>query len=269
MKKGRRLLLDWNQRLPKYWFDNSPLKSHLFNGIQIYFPNGEQYFIDSVRIFKKSITDRTLVDDVDEFIRQEAWHAKVHNDYNKWLEYHHYPVKSMLDSTNPAFDLKVNSDLGNLAGTVVQEHLTAVLADWFYNNPGLFESMHPHFREIWSWHMAEESAHRAVSYDVWKSVTDKIIQKHPKFKKIFDKVLYKPLLKHTFIFCKYILHSTFVMLRRDHQLYKWRTIRDFVSLMFNLRNGLIIHTFKPFFCFFKEDFHPWTYAKQPAPHDYE
>jgi len=253
MKRGVKLQPNWNQELPRHWLDNNPVYTHFFNSFQMDFPGGETHVVKSVRAYRKEINNQQLLEDIDELSRQEAWHTKVHNDYNHWLESLGYDI--------PATKMESKySDLGNLAGTVAAEHFTATMSDWLNHNSDLFDKMHPHFREIFYWHMDEESAHRAVSFDVWTSITNKIVKRHPKFKKTINRVLHKAMIRLTIEMLFYSIRNTATMLNKDKQLFKWRTLKDLASLLFSPKKGIILFLVKPHIDFFKEDFHPWKYA---------
>ena len=38
--------------LSKHWFDNEPVQTHLLNALSLTFPDGERFFVDSVRTFR-------------------------------------------------------------------------------------------------------------------------------------------------------------------------------------------------------------------------
>ena len=51
--KFRRMSFDLEaQQLPKHWYADSPALSHFFSALSAVFPDGEKYFIDSVRAFE-------------------------------------------------------------------------------------------------------------------------------------------------------------------------------------------------------------------------
>jgi predicted metal-dependent hydrolase len=44
-------------------------------------PDGERFFIDSVRHYQKDIEDPVLLEQIRSFIGQEAHHSRVHEDF--------------------------------------------------------------------------------------------------------------------------------------------------------------------------------------------
>ena len=71
--------------LPINWHSNDPAISHFYNGLSLTFPEGERFFVDSVRHFADQITDLKLKSDVRGFAGQEAIHSREHVIYNQYL----------------------------------------------------------------------------------------------------------------------------------------------------------------------------------------
>ncbi|WP_417545759.1 metal-dependent hydrolase [Marinobacter sp.] len=58
--------------------------SFLFSGLK--FPDGEQQFINVVRLYRDRIEDPKLKAEIRGFIGQEALHSREHKDYNEALK---------------------------------------------------------------------------------------------------------------------------------------------------------------------------------------
>src|SRR5574343_630831 len=59
-------------QVPRFWMNNDPFLTRVFDALSLTFPDGERYFIQSVRLFRDKITDPDLEQRVAAFIRQEA-----------------------------------------------------------------------------------------------------------------------------------------------------------------------------------------------------
>lgn len=157
---------------PKYWFGQDPFKTRFFDGLGLAFPDGERYFIQSVRKFRDKVEDQKLQDDIADFFKQEAMHGIAHNLLNKKLEKQGLPVSKMLKKVKAVLNYNLNNKTPeyNLAVTVAFEHITALLATTFFDKRSTLESMDPHIRALWAWHAIEEMEHKCVAYDVMKQV---------------------------------------------------------------------------------------------------
>ena len=65
--------MDFSQNdIPRYWFAGCPFKTRVADSLQMTFPVGERYFIESVRAYRDDITDDKLKSEVKVFIMQEG-----------------------------------------------------------------------------------------------------------------------------------------------------------------------------------------------------
>ena len=78
----RRMDFEFDPSIPRYWFDNDQFKSMLLTALSCTFPEGERFFVRSVRYFQKSIQDPMLREEVKGFIGQEAHHGNEHDAFN-------------------------------------------------------------------------------------------------------------------------------------------------------------------------------------------
>ncbi len=156
---------------PTYSYAGDPIVSHFFHMLSILFPEGELFFMDAVRNYRKEVTDPVLKEQVKAFLSQEALHTKEHVAYNKRLE--------KLGADIPLLDklLRMNframkrlPKIDQLAMTALMEHFTATLADEILKNPKAQELIHESHRPMWLWHAVEETEHKAVAFDVYRAV---------------------------------------------------------------------------------------------------
>lgn len=62
----------------KRWNAHGPLLSAYMNTLSLFFPDGERFFIHSLRHYRDQITDPELKQQVTAFIGQEAMHGREH-----------------------------------------------------------------------------------------------------------------------------------------------------------------------------------------------
>ena len=162
------------QTLPKHFAaDGDLILSHLAASLSAVFPDGEDFFVRSVRNYRDQITDPELKRQVAGFIGQEAMHGREHRAFNDRLDELGYPTKRFerLTKRGLAIRERVVTPAGNLAATAALEHFTATLAELVLSNQevqGLFG--HDEVRNLFLWHALEESEHKAVAFDVYKAV---------------------------------------------------------------------------------------------------
>jgi uncharacterized protein len=162
------------QDVPRHFAaDGDLVQSHIAAALSAVFPDGEDFFVRSVRRFRDQITDPELKREVAGFIGQEAMHGREHRAFNDRLAQLGYPTKEVEAITRKSLALreKLMSDKANLAATAALEHFTATLAELLLTSEetrALFG--HDEVRHLFVWHALEESEHKAVAFDVYKRV---------------------------------------------------------------------------------------------------
>ena len=69
--------------IPRYWALNDPVCTHLLNALSLTFPDGERFFVDSVRALRDRVEDKARQKEISGFIGQEAMHSKEHETFNR------------------------------------------------------------------------------------------------------------------------------------------------------------------------------------------
>ncbi len=146
--------------------------TRMFDALSLTFPDGERYFIQSVRLFRDQIQDPDLKQRVADFIRQEAQHGIAHDKMNQVMKDQGMPVDQFIQRLNKVFkfELKYRSPQYNIAMTAAAEHLTALMAETFYGEKETLQDAHPYVRALFAWHAIEEMEHRDVAFDVMQQV---------------------------------------------------------------------------------------------------
>src|SRR5213595_2840890 len=120
------------QDLPTHFADDGDLiLSHVAAGLSAVFPDGEDFFVRSVRQYRDQITDPELKRQVAGFIGQEAMHGREHRAFNDRLAQLGYPTKRFERFTKKGLELRerIAPPASNLAATAALEHFTATLAE--------------------------------------------------------------------------------------------------------------------------------------------
>ncbi len=154
------------------WHPEGMHVAHFFNALSLTFPDGERFFIETVRRYRDQITDPQLQAEVRGFIGQEAMHGREHEAWNQLLTDAGLPTAKIQRWLNRNIDLgrKLLSHRAQLATTMALEHYTAEMADLMLGKPELLAGADPRAAALWRWHAIEETEHKAVAFDVYQAV---------------------------------------------------------------------------------------------------
>lgn len=161
--------------VPHLYMDGDIVMSHIVSVLSSLFPEGEDFFVRSVRHYRDQITDPVLKKQVTGFIGQEAIHGREHRAFNDRLAELGYPTRIIDKFTGQRlrFNEKVAPPKVRLAITAALEHYTATLAEALLADEtaqAMFSE--DEVRHLLMWHAIEESEHKAVAFDVYKACED-------------------------------------------------------------------------------------------------
>ncbi len=162
------------QDLPKHFAaDGDLISSHVAASLSAVFPDGEDFFVRSVRHYRSEISDPELKRQVTGFIGQEAMHGREHRAFNNRLAELGYPTKRFERWTERGLKARERflPPVSNLAATAALEHFTATLAELVLSSDEVQAMFgHQEVKNLFLWHALEESEHKAVAFDVYKAV---------------------------------------------------------------------------------------------------
>ena len=166
----RRMDFRFDPDMPRYWFGGSQFKSLLLTALSCTFPEGERFFVRSVRHYQPQIRSELLKEEVKGFIGQEAHHGNEHEAFNALMQKKGIPTRKVEEFVlnGLKWQGKHMSPERQLAKTAALEHLTAMLAEAILENPDMLKGMHKDLFPLWLWHAVEESEHKSVAFDVYK-----------------------------------------------------------------------------------------------------
>lgn len=166
--RQRRARIDFSTQ-PVYWNGGDAFRTRFLDALSVNFPEGERFFIDSVRAFETVVTDPALREDIRVFVRQEAEHGLVHDRFNETMRAQGVNVDRILKTLRG--DARGAKQLFSaemqLALTAAAEHMTATLAEGLLElTPEMIEGATPEMRALFLWHSVEEIEHKCVAFDV-------------------------------------------------------------------------------------------------------
>jgi predicted metal-dependent hydrolase len=175
MVRTRRIALTYPDGggLPRHYMSGDLVMSHVVTNLSAMFPEGEDFFVRSVRHYRDRISDPELKKRVAGFIGQEAMHGREHRTFNERLGELGYPTRLVDRSVKRVLGLgeRVLPKSVQLAITAALEHYTATLAEVLLTDPEAREMMGvDEVRSLFLWHALEESEHKSVAYDVYQQV---------------------------------------------------------------------------------------------------
>jgi uncharacterized protein len=148
----------------------------MWYSLSLVFPEGERYFIRSVKHFQDKIDDPKLQKEIKAFIAQETQHGRMHEKFNE---------EFILRDTEETRERRQNgrerlwfieeiinkyvSPKLNLAMTAAAEHYTATWAQNAFDDERV-NRLPDSLKNLIYWHAIEEIEHKHVAFDVLDKV---------------------------------------------------------------------------------------------------
>lgn len=234
------------------WHPRGRQVTHFFNALSVFFPEGERFFIHSVRHFRERITDPELAKAVVGFIGQEAMHGREHTEYNELTAAAGLPTRELEAKVTRVLEFfkRVESPARQLSGTIALEHLTAIMADHVLSEPRVLAGAEPHYARLWRWHALEETEHKAVAFDVYTAVMGRGLRAY------LIRIL--GLLSASAIFWSLVFRFHLRMIRADAEARGWRGWWRLLGFLFG-PIGVFPRILLPWLAYFRPGFHPWDH----------
>lgn len=161
---------DWSTSPPPYfWYEKQSIVTHFFNALSLGIPETERFLVRTIKAFEHEVKEPRLTEELQRFILEENQHSLQHTRFNLNLKGQRYPVS--FSQKFFRFGYKVISKLFTkkfqLAISVGLEHMTAVIAEYGFNN----EIMKPNVcatYDLFRWHAYEELGHKSITFDLYQ-----------------------------------------------------------------------------------------------------
>ena len=253
----RWLSVDLSTPLRRHWNGGDAFLTAFYNALSFSFPEGEQFFIESVRNGAQHLDAATcspiFLDTMKGFIGQEATHRHLHAQYNSQLEAqglkNHWGPRIVRRKTRARrfFSQSTKRHLYELAITAGYEHFTSVLGELTLQSIGKDSDWLQHadtpLQTLWRWHAAEECEHKAVAFDAYQQLGGSHTERRLWFMYI------------SIHFTTDVIRQTINNLWHDHTLHKPSTWWSALQFCFG-RYGWVWRCTPRFMAYMRRDFHP-------------
>ena len=160
-----------DEATPRWWHAGNPYASALYNALSATFPDGEAFFVESVRQHREGVGER-LAGEIKAFTTQEVIHSREHLAFNRRAADAGYDLSLLEARVVERLALtRSKPPIASLAATMALEHFTAILAHELLADPRHLAGADSATAALWRWHAAEEIEHKGVAYDTWLHAT--------------------------------------------------------------------------------------------------
>ena len=241
-----RKLVVSNNSSHQLWFADNPFYAATFMGLSAIFPTGEKFFIQAVLNFRDQISDTQLLAEVNDFVRQEANHYKMHQALNEKIRVQGVDPEKLAKfcATRLKWIQRLTSKKRQLAYTVCCEHFLAAFGHFLLSQPDHLAGLSEEDRVIWIWHAIEEVEHKSIAFDLYY---------HLGLSRWRLRIC---MLEIMLVFAIDMSYLTLRQLFQLKSLTKRKTWRS-ASRFYLGEKGFLRHLRTEIRRFYRRDFHPW------------
>lgn len=236
---------------PRWWHGGDPVATAYFNALSATFPQGETFFIETVRRFRDQ-ADPRLQEQIAVFVQQEAMHTREHVAFNRLIKSAGYDTVAMDAYTRKRIDIaRSRHPIVQLAATVALEHFTAIMAHSLLSDADPLPGAPRDVIRLWQWHAIEEIEHKGVAFDTYLSATKNISGRRGWF------IRCQIMLLISFQFWRSNFRHMADFFRQDgiNTPRTWWKVMQFLLV----KPGMLRKIFRPYLSFYRSDFHPWLH----------
>ena len=247
----RDLKIDRDAQRARWWCGADPIATSFFNALSASFPQGETFFIESVRRYRDQV-DGALKAQIEAFIKQESLHTREHVAFNKLIRAAGYDTTRMDAETRRRVDLaRSRPPVVQLAITVALEHFTAIMAHALLTETKPMPGAEEEVLRMWQWHAIEEIEHKAVAYDAFLAATRDMTG----FQRWALRCHVMALITVQFWYSNFQRMADFF--RQDSMNTPWTWLKVLAYL--TVKPGILRRTLLPYLGFYRPSFHPWKH----------
>ena len=235
--------------LARWWLGGDPVATAFFNALSASFPQGERFFIDSVKRYRNAVP-AALREQIGDFILQELIHTREHIVFNRLAEASGYDLSRLEAFIARRLDYaRQQAPLRQLAATAALEHFTAILAHALLADPRHVAGAPDEIQRLWCWHAMEEIEHKGVAYDTLLEATSGMSGLSRWMLRSHVMVFV------TVLFSQFIGYGVAEMFAQDG-LKGPRVWLRFAHFLF-VRPGIFRRVLASYFAYYRPGFHPW------------
>lgn len=239
------------EKRSRWWLGGDPFGSAWHNSLSLTFPQGEAFFIETVRRFRDDVPSE-LKSQIEAFIKQEVFHSREHLAFNRQVTEAGYETRHMDDWVRDQLNqTRAQHPVAQLCVTIALEHFTAIFAHLMLKHTELFDGASDEARRMWLWHAVEEVEHKAVAFDTYLHVT-RALKPRKRWairSLVFWRVSYR--------LVRFRSRDALQLLAQDG-ITGWRARLGLARYLI-AKPGILRRVFPLWLSYFRPGFHPWDH----------